>query len=199
MSDAIAFCAVEGCDRKVEARGWCKPHYERVRRGRPLGSAIIRPSRETIGRRATTHGHTVSRRDTPTYRSWASMVNRCTNPKTPNFANYGGRGITVCDRWRLSFVAFLADMGERPSLEHSLDRWPNNDGNYKPGNCRWATQSEQCRNRRTCRPILCSDGRHFPTIIDAAEAVGGNRRCIRDVCTGRQKTHLGMTWRFADE
>ena len=88
-----------------------------------------------------THGMT----ETPTWNSWKAMVNRCRNPNSPNFARYGGRGITVCDRWLTSFAAFLADMGERPSLEHSIDRIDNSKG-YEPGNCRWATAKQQCRN-----------------------------------------------------
>jgi hypothetical protein len=75
------------------------------------------------------------------------MIQRCTNPNVPCHSNYGARGIAVCPRWRESFAAFLADMGRRPSSEHSIDRI-NNDGNYEPGNCRWATEDEQRRNRR---------------------------------------------------
>lgn len=83
---------------------------------------------------------------TPTYRSWTSMRRRCDSPCMPSYPRYGGRGITVCDRWRDSFEAFIADMGERPSPDHSLDRI-DNDGNYEPTNCRWATAKEQMRNR----------------------------------------------------
>jgi len=74
------------------------------------------------------------------------MITRCTNPKTPQWADYGGRGIAVCARW-LDFQNFLADVGPRPDGT-SIDRYPNPDGNYESGNCRWATASEQRLNQR---------------------------------------------------
>ena len=76
------------------------------------------------------------------------MIQRCTNPNAPNWYLYGGRGITVCQRWRDSYTDFLADVGPRPGVDLSLDRI-DNDGNYEPGNVRWATRSEQQRNKRT--------------------------------------------------
>jgi hypothetical protein len=77
------------------------------------------------------------------------MIQRATNKKQARSRDYANRGITICQRWRDSFEAFLADMGECPSEKHSIDRHPNNDGNYEPGNCRWATAKEQGRNTRT--------------------------------------------------
>lgn len=89
----------------------------------------------------TTHGLS----KTPTYQAWGAMLDRCTNPKNARFNRYGGRGINVCERWR-SFENFIADMGEKPAGK-SLDRFPDTNGNYEPGNCRWATAVQQGRNR----------------------------------------------------
>lgn len=85
--------------------------------------------------------------NTPTYRSWMRMRERCCRPGDKRYKDYGGRGIIVCDRWRNSFENFFADMGERPSSKHSIDRIDVN-GNYEPGNCRWSTTVEQRHNRR---------------------------------------------------
>lgn len=83
----------------------------------------------------------------PEYWTWIGMKSRCHNPRVKAYSYYGARGITVCDRWRESFGAFLEDMGPRPTAEHSIDRI-NPDGNYEPGNCRWVTDEAQNFNKR---------------------------------------------------
>jgi hypothetical protein len=99
----------------------------------------------------TTHGCTSRnpKKVTPTYRTWLGMIQRCTNPKAQHFHRYGGRGISVCGRWR-SFENFLTDMGERPA-NRTLDRI-NNDAGYEPANCRWVTRKQQAQNRTYTPP-----------------------------------------------
>jgi hypothetical protein len=101
-----------------------------------------------LGRQNATHGEARHGRQTPEYRAWGSMIARCYDTRSPSYSDYGGRGVTVCDRWRDSFEAFLSDIGRRPSPHHSVDRL-NNDRGYEPGNVRWATKLEQTNNRRT--------------------------------------------------
>ncbi|MEV8032248.1 hypothetical protein [Streptomyces sp. NPDC086182] len=98
-----------------------------------------------------THGMSRS----PEWMAWQGMRQRCTNPKSLQWPNYGGRGIQVCDEWLNSFEAFLAEVGRRPTDGHSIDRIDTN-GNYEPGNVRWATASQQQRNTRRC--FVCRRG-----------------------------------------
>lgn len=107
-----------------------------------------------------THGH----HGTSNYRRWRAMISRCSNPNVPEYKDYGGRGISVCERW-MKYENFLADMGV-PEPGMTIDRWPNNNGNYEPGNCRWATKKEQSRNTRKTRFIEIDGSRM--AMVDAA-------------------------------
>lgn len=101
-----------------------------------------------IGAQTARHGHCRPRSGTAEYRAWSAMKQRCYSPRNASFDCYGARGVQVCELWRNSFQAFLADMGFRPSSEHSLDRI-DSDGDYTPSNCRWSTGRTQSCNRRT--------------------------------------------------
>lgn len=90
---------------------------------------------------------------TAEYQAWLNMRKRCLDPNLPAYKNYGGRGITICERWE-SFENFLADMGMKPSPKLTLER-KNNNGNYEPGNCKWATRKEQRANQRTPEEMQC--------------------------------------------
>ena len=105
----------------------------------------------------------------PLYGLWRSMRHRCHNAARADYPLYGGRGIEVCEKWRWDFRAFVSDVGERPSPKHTLDRL-RGDGNYEPGNVRWATAKEQCRNRRGNRFIEWRGARR--TVAECAELAG---------------------------
>jgi len=112
---------------------------------------------------------------TPEYYAWKDMKRRCFNPNHKRYSDYGGRGITVCDRW-LNLENFLADMGSRPTAKHSLDRI-NNNGDYSFENCRWATKAEQDNNRRNNKPLITIENETY-TIVQWAEKMGFSRTVI---------------------
>lgn len=109
------------------------------------------------------------------------MINRCHNPKNPGYCNYGARGIAVCDRWRNSYEAFLGDMGHRPGTGFSIERI-NNDRGYEPGNCKWATRTEQ--NRNTRQNILLTAFGRTQCVTAWAEELGIPSGSIRDRLKG---------------
>lgn len=127
-----------------------------------------------VSQAKTTHGQGTRGKVTPEYRCWSHMIGRCENPTDKAFENYGGRGISVCARWRESFEAFYEDMGPRPD-GCSIDRIDVN-GNYEPGNCRWATDYTQARNRRNNR-LLDWRGRSI-CLKDAAKEAGLHRSTV---------------------
>lgn len=108
---------------------------------REVCTAILRSYRRTR------HGDNRKGKTAPEYICWRGMIQRCEYPPFNDYKYYGGRGVKVCERWRNSYENFLADMGRKPSPKHSIDRI-DPSGNYEPGNCRWATASEQRLNRR---------------------------------------------------
>lgn len=140
--EAVALCVCE-CGRSKSVR------VRSLQSGQTKScGCLFKEAIKIVGQSRRTHG----RKKTAEYRIWAGLKSRCYDQQCAQYPRYGGRGIIVCERWVKSFEAFLADMGERPSPAHSIDR-RDNDGPYSPENCRWATATQQSRNRSGNRII----------------------------------------------
>lgn len=148
--------------------------------GQTISCGCVR--RAAVGTRNKTHGHATKGAKTPEFRTWMSMIQRCRNPRK-EYRLYSGRGIKVCERW-MSFENFFADMGPRPSSNHSIDRIDNDKG-YSPENCRWATDREQASNRSDTRKVTFNG--ETMCIAEWARKLGINGRTV----SGRIK--LGWT------
>jgi len=122
------------------------------------------------------HGGTTETTKSPEYIVWSAMRDRCNNPKNKRYSRYGGRGIVICEQWG-DFAVFLADMGPRPSLVSTIER-VDNDGNYEPSNCRWATRAEQNQNQSHTR-TLTALGR-TQSVSEWAREIGISRESLRD-------------------
>jgi len=133
-------------------------------------------NKEVVSALKTKHGHANKGNATVEYSTWQRMISRCCNSLNSGYNDYGGRGITVCERWQ-KFENFLADMGQRPSKEYSIDRIDVN-GNYCPENCRWATPKEQANNKRSNR-LLGFNG-IVMNMTQWAEKLGVNMKTIHD-------------------
>jgi len=126
----------------------CGKVINHVRPGHSESCGCI--AKELVAARCTKHGMRYS----PEYNAWHAMISRCYRRKDKSYKNYGGRGIKVYSEWRRSFKSFFDHVGRRPSEDHSLDRFPDNNGDYKPGNVRWATLIEQSSNKRTNHTVV---------------------------------------------
>lgn len=140
-------------------------------RTRSCGCLAAEVRSEVTKQRMTRHGMS----GTYLHVAWQNMLQRCLNPTNKRYPHYGGRGVTACDRWRDSFEAFAADMGERPTGEHSLDRIDVNRG-YEPGNCRWATIGEQASN--TTRTRMHRFNGEEMTVYEASRRYGVHKNTI---------------------
>lgn len=144
--------------RQFKVRCDCPDATEKIVLGLHLSDGTTQSCgclhRELMREAETIHSETEGsgRRKSTEYAAWSSMKQRCENENATGYKNYGGRGIKVCERWRNSYSDFLADIlatiGRRPSPQHSIDRFPDPDGDYCPGNVRWATKSQQRQNQR---------------------------------------------------
>ena len=119
----------------------------------------------------------------PLYPTWNDMKDRCYNKNNKQYHDYGGRGIKVCENWKNSFTTFLRDVGEKPTKKHTIDRFPNNDGDYEPSNIRWATRTQQERNKG-------ADKRN-PTGVKGVSVSKCGTKYEARIGIGLKKIHLG--------
>jgi hypothetical protein len=176
--------AIEFVERDQRSSAWWRFHCDcgqtivvrsdHVRGGRTKSCGCLNLEQMAAQARVrnTTHGMYY----TPEYSSWVAMKRRCSDPQELNFERYGGCGIKVCERWQESFENFYADMGPKPSPQHSIDRI-DNEGNYEPSNCRWATRSQQMRNKRK-NHMVTYEGEQM-TLVEACERTGISYGVVR--------------------
>jgi hypothetical protein len=136
------------------------------------------------------HGGFVGGKEQPEHYIWRSMRDRCCNPNHKAYKHYGGRGITVCDRWA-SYENFLEDMGPRPSEDYSIDRVDNDKG-YSPDNCRWALKSEQQKNKRTTRRY--TNGTFTGTLVECAAYLGMSKELAHYHWKHNKTFEKGVAW-----
>lgn len=167
---ATKYCTVKNCLRPTRCKGLCGLHYQRWRiHGDPL--------RYTPRSQRIKHGHAREGKISSEYYSWAAIINRITNPNNHAYRHYGGRGIKIDPRW-LNFKNFLADVGPKPSPKHSIVRYPDRNGNYEPGNVRWATSLQQCNN--TARNIRWTFNNKEQTVAEWAREIGLKYQTLAD-------------------
>lgn len=156
-------CSVRDCVKQHHAKGFCKTHY--------LAQWRWQTKRRIQGRKGG-YKHGLANK-TRTYAIWKGMRVRCTNPNSKSYPRYGGRGISICPRWN-DYVIFLADMGEAPD-GMTIER-NNNNGNYEPGNCRWATHIEQVNNKTNTIRVTYQG--EIMALADAARIFGIKRSTL---------------------
>ena len=139
----MAKCSIRSCRAPLVAHGLCRKHY--LRKWRHGSPSTVKLPKDYVPRGAKSPQYRHGRWQHPLYKTWRNMISRCENPEDSAYHNYGGRGITVCERWH-DIKNFIADMGERP-MGMTLERADNAKG-YEPSNCRWDNRETQSRNRR---------------------------------------------------